>query len=458
MNQENKMIYCLLRQAQKSVLRAQEDLIEAGTQLSEGTSDQNNALAESLEHMSNSLHLAILELDDLIPEDLSSEEALSAEMKPSLLAEISSFPRITAEKLSDLIPDHPMEKLTSFVPDHPVEKLASLVSDHPVEKLTNLVPDTAAERISELLPDRDKAAVYSDLDHIPRGKASQKITPGALILEGGAFRGLYTQGVLDALMEADINFQTTTGISAGALSALGYVAGEIGWSARLNLSLRHDPNYIGLDAMRRDHGITGFSYIFEDQLKEHPISLHRLNDPRRRLLVGATDMNTGLVHFFEKGRCRDFFRAARASATVPYVSRPVVIDQIPYLDGGMVCNIPYQWALDEGYDKIVIVKTRDHSYRKPTVGAFRQQRINHLYYHNYPLLLNALSHSTENYNALLDRIDRDEKEGKVFVFSPRDPVEVNRFESDMDKLGDLYWKGYHEAKEAIPALRVYLAK
>ena len=378
--------------------------------------------------------MAILELDDLIPEDLPDEDALSSETKTSLLSGISSLPRATAEKISDLIPDHPMEKLAG------------------------LVPDTAVERISELLPDRGRALIYSGLDQIPRGRASREIRPGALILEGGAFRGLYTQGVLDALMEANINFQTTAGISAGALSALGYVSGEIGWSARLNLSLRHDTNYIGLDAMRRDHGITGFSYIFEDQLKEHPIELDRLNDPRRRLVVGATDMNTGLVHFFENGRCRDFFRAARASATVPYVSRPVVIDQVPYLDGGMVCNIPYQWAIDEGYDKIVVVKTRDHSYRKPTGGAFRQQRINHLYYHNYPRLLDALSHSTANYNALLDQIDRDEKAGKIFVFSPKDPVEINRFESDMDKLGDLYWKGYRETKQRIEELKEYLSK
>ena len=434
MKQESENIYRLLRRAQESVLRAQEDLIEAGSQLSEVSCDQDNVLTESLEHMSNSLHMAILELDDLIPEDLPDEDAISSETKTSLLSEISSLPRATAEKISDLIPDHPMEKLAG------------------------LVPDTAVERISELLPDRGRALIYSGLDQIPRGRASREIRPGALILEGGAFRGLYTQGVLDALMEANINFQTTAGISAGALSALGYVSGEIGWSARLNLSLRHDTNYIGLDAMRRDHGITGFSYIFEDQLKEHPIELDRLNDPRRRLVVGATDMNTGLVHFFENGRCRDFFRAARASATVPYVSRPVVIDQVPYLDGGMVCNIPYQWAVDEGYDKIVVVKTRDHSYRKPTGGAFRQQRINHLYYHNYPRLLDALSHSTANYNALLDQIDRDEKAGKIFVFSPKDPVEINRFESDMDKLGDLYWKGYRETKQRIEELKEYLSK
>ncbi|HBZ51158.1 MAG TPA: patatin family protein, partial [Erysipelotrichaceae bacterium] len=50
-----------------------------------------------------------------------------------------------------------------------------------------------------------KEKVYAKINQLPRGKASQNITEGCLVLEGGAFRGLYTQGVLDALMEADIN-------------------------------------------------------------------------------------------------------------------------------------------------------------------------------------------------------------------------------------------------------------
>ena len=49
------------------------------------------------------------------------------------------------------------------------------------------------------------AKVYSRLDKIPKGEASDHITEGCLVLEGGAFRGLYTQGFLDALMEKDIN-------------------------------------------------------------------------------------------------------------------------------------------------------------------------------------------------------------------------------------------------------------
>lgn len=77
--------------------------------------------------------------------------------------------------------------------------------------------------------------VYNGINSVPMGHASSKITEGCLVLEGGAWRGLYSSGVLDALMLHDINFRKTIGISAGALFGLGYVSGQIGWTARIDL-------------------------------------------------------------------------------------------------------------------------------------------------------------------------------------------------------------------------------
>ena len=111
---------------------------------------------------------------------------------------------------------------------------------------------------------RKHEKIYSGIDQIPRKTADNTLTPGCLVLEGGGWKGLYTLGVLDALMEYGLNFSSVAGVSAGALSGLGYVAGEIGWGARIDLTYRHDRNYCGIGAFRRDHGITGFSYLFDD--------------------------------------------------------------------------------------------------------------------------------------------------------------------------------------------------
>ncbi len=293
--------------------------------------------------------------------------------------------------------------------------------------------------------------IYRDLDKLPEGRADESITEGCLVLEGGAWRGLYTLGVLDALMEENINFRKTVGISAGALSGIGYVSGQIGWSARIDLSYRHDPNYCGVKALGSDHGITGFSYLFHDILKEHPLDKKRLKTTQRRLAVGATNMLTGQIEYFEKVNC-NFFRAVRASATVPYISRPVVIGGIPYLDGGCSVNIPYDWAKQQGDEKVMVVKTRERAYRTQP-GKLRTAR---RLYKDYPEFVQAMEQAEVDFNTVTEELLQKEQEGKVFLMAPSEVVTVSRFEGDMDKLGDLYWLGYHDMQDAMPALKKYL--
>ena len=295
--------------------------------------------------------------------------------------------------------------------------------------------------------------VYSGVDSLPKGMASEEITPGCLVLEGGAWRGMYTQGALDALMEAGINFQTTIGVSAGAMSALGYLAGKIGWTAGINLRYRHDPQYCGSGAMKRDHGVTGFSYLYKELMQIDPMDRKRFEDPRRRLVVTATDLETGEQAFFEKGQC-NIFGAVRASATVPYVSRPVVLHGRAYLDGGCACRIPYDWALQEGFEHIVVIRTRDRSYRRKPKKLNVADRA--LYSRRYPAFAQAQCQADNTYNDLLDRISQDEQKGRTFVLAPSQKVEVSRFEGDMEKLGDLYYMGYHDMQDQLPRLKQYL--
>lgn len=58
--------------------------------------------------------------------------------------------------------------------------------------------------------------VYEKLNDIPEGHARGRLTTGCLVIEGGAFRGLYNQGVMDFFMENNLNFECVIGVSAGA--------------------------------------------------------------------------------------------------------------------------------------------------------------------------------------------------------------------------------------------------
>ena len=104
------------------------------------------------------------------------------------------------------------------------------------------------------------------------------------------------------------------------------------------------------------------------------------------------------------------------------------------------------------------MRTRDRSYRKDpnhSSIAFLQKQ---LYGRKYPEFLNVWQKSAERYNTLCDRTDQLEKEGRIFVIAPSVPVTVGRLEKDIEKLGSLYWMGYHDAESDLASLHAYLKK
>ena len=83
----------------------------------------------------------------------------------------------------------------------------------------------------------------------------------SMILEGGAFRGVYTSGVLDVLAENGVGFDAVVGVSAGALNGINFISGQIGRSARINLCYVRDSRYVGPRALLRSHSVIGFDFL-----------------------------------------------------------------------------------------------------------------------------------------------------------------------------------------------------
>ena len=297
-----------------------------------------------------------------------------------------------------------------------------------------------------------KKANYPGTELIPQGQADDSITEGCIVLEGGAWKGVYTNGILDVLMQNNINFRTVVGISAGGMCGVTYLTGQIGWAMRMDLEYRHDNNYCGMNAVLHEHGVTGFHYLYTKISNAEGFNKKKFRETLRRLVVGATNMLTGEVEFFEKGKC-NMSGAIRASATVPYVSRPVVIKGIPYLDGGCAVKIPYPWAKEQsGEKKIMVVKTREWDYRRDETPHKLAEKM----YRKYPKFVEAIDKTNGDFNRMTDEIYEDYQAGKIFAIAPSKHVEVSRFESDLDKLADLYWMGYHDMEEHIDELKEYL--
>lgn len=299
-----------------------------------------------------------------------------------------------------------------------------------------------------------KDSELPDMTKIPRKQAPDTIISGCIVLEGGGFRGMYTSGVLDCLMEQGINFSCTVGVSAGALNGLNYAAGQIGRSARFNLQYRWDSRYVGVQAYRANHGIIGFDFVLDEYNRFDPLNAEVFYRQDRRFVAVATSCLTGKAEYFEKGKCRELMKAVQASASIPYVSRPVEVEGVPCLDGGCADRVPFQWAVDQGYEKILVVRTRTRDFR-----AEPNPRASHVakrFYWRYPEFSQVLAETDEIYNRQCDRMEELEAQGRIFYLTPSEVPDVKMLEKDLGKLLSLYQLGYRDAQAQLPALRAYL--
>ena len=299
---------------------------------------------------------------------------------------------------------------------------------------------------------------YRGFHQLPHSTASNELQEGCIVLEGGAFRGLYGEGVLDALMLENINMRCTIGVSAGAMNGLNYVSGQIGRSIRMNLKYRHDNRYVGRKALRSSNGLIGFDFAFHQADKEYPFDRKRFFQFDRRFLAVATNCETAEPVYFEKDHCRDIFQAVQASASMPFISKMVWIEGYPYLDGGCSDKIPFHWALREGYKRILVVRTRPMSYRKKVNSITQKLPLEKTIYKAYPKFIQALEQMHAMYNEQCEELEALQKQGRLYVIAPSQPVTVGRLEPDLEKLGSLYWMGYYDTRRQIQEIRRYLVR
>lgn len=267
----------------------------------------------------------------------------------------------------------------------------------------------------------------------------------ALVLEGGGLRGVFTCGVLDCFMDKGIRFPFTVGVSAGACNGLSYMSGQRGRARASNIDLMDKYHYVGFRYLLTQRCIMDFKLLFEDfpeKIIPYDYDAY-FSNPDRYVMV-TTNCLTGKAEYFEeKKSSARVMDIVRASSSLPFVSPIAYVDGVPMLDGGIVDSIPVQYAMDQGYDKLVVVLTRNRGYRKKSGSMPFAKAM----YRKYPMLQKALSQRNDVYNRTMDLVEKLEDEGRIIVIRPVKPVQVGRMEKDTAKLAALYDEGYEVASK-----------
>ncbi len=277
-----------------------------------------------------------------------------------------------------------------------------------------------------------------------------------LVLEGGAMRGMYTAGVLDVMMENNIEVDGTIGVSAGATFGCNYKSKQIGRSIRYNLKYSRDPRYVGIRSLIKTGDLYGAQFCYHDipdKLDVFDVDAYQKNP--MKFYVVATDVKTGkpVYHLCETGKGEDI-EWFRASASMPLVSRIVSVDGKQMLDGGISDSIPIRKFREMGYEKNIVILTQHEGYKKKKskILPFIQLKMNR----KYPAIVEDMRIRHKVYNQTLDDLKEMEERGEVYIIRPENPIKINRTERNPQKLKELYEVGRKEGEKHLDSMKKFL--
>ncbi len=278
-----------------------------------------------------------------------------------------------------------------------------------------------------------------------------------MILEGGAMRGMFTAGVLDVFMENQIEVDGFVGVSAGACFGCNYKSRQIGRTIRYNLRFCHDKRLGTLTSLLKCGDIYEPKFCYHDIPFEYDLfDTETFRSNPVKFYMGCTNVDTGEPFYYlcEKGDEHDLLYM-RASASMPLVSKVVSVDGLRLLDGGVSDSIPIEWFRSIGYEKNIVIRTRQEGYRKKN-SSFTKATC--LLLRKYPNLAKTMENRSEHYNHTLDVIADLEQKGEVFVIKPPEKPDVGRMEHDPERLQTLFDLGRSEGEKQLEGVKAFLAQ
>ena len=267
-----------------------------------------------------------------------------------------------------------------------------------------------------------------------------------LVLEGGGVRGIYTAGVLDLFMEHGITFDGVIGVSAGAIHGCSYLSNQKGRSIRYYKKYCNDPRFMSFKSWIKTGDIVGADFCYRKLPDELDVYDHEaFYKNTSAFFVTCSNVETGKAEYIQIKDMKTQIDALRASASLPYFSRIVEINGKKYLDGGCTDSIPIEAFLNMGYEKNVVILTREATYRKKP----EKEILSKLFYRKFPEFTNALLNRYNSYNQTVERIMELEKEGKIFVIRPQEALNIGRMEKDPINVQRVYDIGYADGQRYL---------
>lgn len=272
----------------------------------------------------------------------------------------------------------------------------------------------------------------------------------AMIDVGGGFRAIFGAGVMDRMLEDGVHVDHCYGVSAGSANMVSFIAGQKGRNHKFYTEYAFRKEYASLDSYVKNHNYANLDYVYSTLSNhdgEYPVDFEAFEANPTDFTVVACNAEDGSTKYFDKSDVSfDDFDIMKASSAVPVACEPYVIDGVPYFDGGIADPVPVQKALDDGYDRVVVVLTRMQDVLREQKKDIAPAR---LLKHSYPAAAERLLNRYKTYNDEVALAKQYEKDGRVLIIAPESLYGLNTLSKSYEGLERMYRAGY-AAAETIP--------
>jgi predicted patatin/cPLA2 family phospholipase len=269
----------------------------------------------------------------------------------------------------------------------------------------------------------------------------------AMIDVGGGFRAIFGAGVMDRMLEDDVNVDHCYGVSAGSANMVSFIAGQKGRNHKFYTEYAFRKEYASLDSYVKNHNYANLDYVYgtlSNHDGEYPVDFEAFEANPTEFTVVACNAEDGSTKYFDKNDVSfDNFDIMKASSAVPVACEPYVIDGVPYFDGGIADPIPVQKALDDGCDRVVVVLTRMQDVLREQKKDIAPAR---LLKHSYPAAAERLLNRYKTYNDEVALAKQLEKEGRALIIAPESLYGLNTLSKSYEGLERMYRAGYSAAE------------
>lgn len=288
---------------------------------------------------------------------------------------------------------------------------------------------------------------------------TSNVTDVALIFEGGGMRASYSSGVLTALLEGEVFCDWVGGISAGTTCVANYLTRDAARAKRSFTDFALESEFGGVGTFLRGKGLFNAEWIYEHTSgpdEALPFNWVAFDANRAQCAIGAVRCEDGGMVYWGRDDIHeqlDLMRRVRASSSMPILMPWAVVDGVAYTDGalGPTGGFAIDAAKAAGYQRFLVVTTRERGYRKKKVKRPKALRT---VLHRYPAIAQGLIDRPGNYNRSLDELHALEAEGRALLLFP-EHMPIGNNERDLAKLDAMYHQGLAQGRATLPAVREF---